>query len=245
VATHIETNIRFCIDVVTARGERIFVATNARPTLGSIVEISVPLDDDLVFSCEATVVSTRPNVPNFPGGLYVSVTSDVVEECRSVHREANDQKIVKATKNSSENLPPVISLSGGAGLLAASGGALVVVADDDPSILEFSSKIIASAGHRILQASRGDEALELVKKERPALVVLDVLMPGLDGMQVCQAIRADEKIKMIPVLLLSAMGESTLAEAAAQVGASGFLIKPMRADALRKALEKHLNSSKI
>ena len=117
---------------------------------------------------------------------------------------------------------------------------VVLVADDDPSILDFTSKVVTMAGHRVLRAERGDEALELVRRSKPDLVFLDVLMPGLDGLQVCKSIRADVSLVRTPVILLSAMGEDRLAEAARSSGADGFLTKPMRLEAMRAVLAEKL-----
>ena len=116
----------------------------------------------------------------------------------------------------------------------------VLVADDDPSILDFTSRVVTKAGHRVIRAERGDTALELVRKERPDLVFLDVLMPGLDGLEVCRAIRADAALARTPVILLSAMGEDRLVAAAKTAGADGYLTKPMRLDAMRAVLAERL-----
>jgi DNA-binding response OmpR family regulator len=116
----------------------------------------------------------------------------------------------------------------------------VLVADDDPSILDFTARVVTKAGHRVVRAERGDTALELVRKEKPDLVFLDVLMPGLDGLEVCRAIRADAALTRIPVILLSAMGEDRLVAAAKTAGADGYLTKPMRLDAMRAVLAERL-----
>lgn len=118
----------------------------------------------------------------------------------------------------------------------------VLVADDDTSILDFTSRVVSKAGHRAVRAQRGDVALELIRAQRPDLVFLDVLMPGLDGLEVCRAIRADAALARTPVILLSAMGEGRLAEAAKSAGADGFLTKPMRLEALRVLLAERLNA---
>ncbi|MEW5740608.1 MAG: response regulator [Myxococcota bacterium] len=119
-------------------------------------------------------------------------------------------------------------------------GGTVVVADDDPSILDFTARVVTKAGHRVLRAERGDVALELIRREKPGLVFLDVLMPGLDGLEVCRALRADAAFRELPVVLLSAMGEQRLAEAAQQVGATAWLTKPMRIEAVRALLDAYL-----
>lgn len=117
---------------------------------------------------------------------------------------------------------------------------VVLVADDDPSILDFTSRVVTKAGHRVVRAERGDVALELIRKERPDLVFLDVLMPGLDGLEVCKAIRADAALARTPVILLSAMGEDRLIAAAKNAKADGYLTKPMRLDAMRALLAEKL-----
>ncbi len=121
---------------------------------------------------------------------------------------------------------------------------LVLVADDDPSILEFATRVVAKAGFRVVRAERGDDALELARRERPALCLLDVLMPGLDGLEVCRAIRADAVLAKTPLVLLSALGEGPLATAARSVGADAWLTKPMRLDALRAVMASLLSRSK-
>lgn len=117
---------------------------------------------------------------------------------------------------------------------------VVLVADDDPSILDFTSRVVTKAGHRVVRAERGDVALELIRKERPDLIFLDVLMPGLDGLEVCKAIRADAALAHTPVFLLSAMGEDRLIAAAKSAQADGYLTKPMRLDAVRALLTDQL-----
>ena len=119
-------------------------------------------------------------------------------------------------------------------------GFTVVVADDDPSILDFLTRVATKAGHRVVRTDRGDKALELVRQEKPQLVFLDVLMPGLDGLEVAKAIRADATLTGIPVVLLSAMGEARLGEAMRNVGAADFLTKPMKLEAVRALLQRLL-----
>ena len=121
-----------------------------------------------------------------------------------------------------------------------STGVTIVVADDDPSILDFAFRAISKSGHRVLRAERGDTALALIRQERPRLVFLDVLMPGLDGLEVCKAMREDEQLSRIPVVLLSAMGEARLREATRQSGANDFLTKPMHLEALRGLVTKYV-----
>ena len=119
-------------------------------------------------------------------------------------------------------------------------GHTIVIADDDPAILEILARVLTTAGHRVIRADRGDTALQMIRQERPKLIFLDVLMPGLDGLQVCAAVRADPSLTRTPVVLLSAMGEQRLAETVRDVKASDSLTKPMKLDSVRAILSKYL-----
>lgn len=117
---------------------------------------------------------------------------------------------------------------------------LVVVADDEPSIIELLTRVLAPLASRVLTATRGDDALKLVREQRPDLVLLDVLMPGLDGLAVCQAMRADTALQKVPVVLLSAMGSRQLEEAVQRVGATDSLAKPLNVTDVRVLVRRLL-----
>jgi CheY-like chemotaxis protein len=118
--------------------------------------------------------------------------------------------------------------------------ARVVAADDDATVLGFLARVLSNEGCQVIKASRGDDALEAVKRERPNLVFLDVLMPGKDGLEVCKDLRADPAFAKYPIVLLSAMAEDRLIDAARESGASDFLTKPLRVDGIRRVLTKFL-----
>jgi CheY-like chemotaxis protein len=149
-------------------------------------------------------------------------------------------KLVKVDSLTEKRLADAVEVLLGHRAQGPSLARVVLVADDDPSILDFTSRVVTKAGHRVVRAERGDTALELVRKERPHLVFLDVLMPGLDGLEVCKAIRADVALAKTPVILLSAMGEDRLRAAAQASGADGYLTKPMRLDMMRAILSDKL-----
>ena len=109
---------------------------------------------------------------------------------------------------------------------------LVVVADDDPSIIELLTRVLTKHHFNVHAAKRGDEALALIRQVKPKLVILDVLMPGLDGVDICKMLRADASMADVPVVFLSALDEETLARVAAEAGATDFLHKPIDMAAL-------------
>lgn len=103
---------------------------------------------------------------------------------------------------------------------------LVVVADDDAllrSLVEFKLK---GRGYRVLTAGDGDEALRLVERERPGLVVLDAMMPGTDGFEVLRRIKAEPDLAGTPVVMLTARKLESDIVGALQLGASDYLVKP-------------------
>jgi len=115
----------------------------------------------------------------------------------------------------------------------------VLIADDDPEILQFVTRVVRSLGCSVTTAKRGDEALELTRTMRPRLVLLDVLMPGIDGTELCQALRGDAALSALPIILLSAMGDR-LEQVADQAGATDCLAKPVSIAALKGLVEKYL-----
>ena len=85
----------------------------------------------------------------------------------------------------------------------------ILIADDEPNILISLEFLMKREGHQVLVARNGIEALEAIRRERPALVLLDVMMPGKSGFEVCQAVRADEALAGVKILMLTAKGRDT------------------------------------
>src|ERR671914_2060633 len=99
----------------------------------------------------------------------------------------------------------------------------VVVADDDSGILTILQRVLQVNGFLTFAASNGTDALRLVKEVEPALVILDVLMPGMDGISVCKQIRTDSSV---PVLILTALEDESDAARALEAGADDYIRKP-------------------
>jgi two-component system cell cycle response regulator len=104
--------------------------------------------------------------------------------------------------------------------------ATVLVADDDADILRVIELNFRLEGFEVVTARDGVDALAKAVAVRPDLVVLDVLMPGIDGYTICARIRADASLAAVPVLIVSANYGSADLEAARQAGADDFLVKP-------------------
>jgi DNA-binding response OmpR family regulator len=110
--------------------------------------------------------------------------------------------------------------------------ARVLVVDDEPDVLLLCRLNLEQRGHQVLEAPNGDEALDLAREGTPDLVVLDLMLPGIDGYQVLQALRADERTSGIPVLVLTAKSLQADRERSRQLGAAAFVTKPFLPDEL-------------
>ena len=113
----------------------------------------------------------------------------------------------------------------------------ILVADDSMTILTMVSSRLARAGYEVVTATRGDDALRLVQESRPRLVLLDVEMPGLDGVEVARRIRADEALAGTFIVLLTSLSEATDVEAGMEAGANAYLTKPFSPQDLQTQVE--------
>lgn len=104
----------------------------------------------------------------------------------------------------------------------------VLVVDDEPEILELLSYNFTKKGLKVLQAKNGVDALEKAKSEAPQLIVLDIMMPVMNGIETCRILKADNTLKSIPVLFMSATSDDYLILAAMAAGGDHFVSKPVR-----------------
>ena len=102
----------------------------------------------------------------------------------------------------------------------------ILIADDDAFIRVPLEWILAQEGFEPDTAADGDECMEKLRSDPPDLVVLDVMMPGLDGFEVCRRMKDDPKLRQVPVLLLSARGREHDLERGLALGAAEYMTKP-------------------
>jgi DNA-binding response OmpR family regulator len=108
----------------------------------------------------------------------------------------------------------------------------ILAADDDVEILSLVTRQLKRMDARVLEASDGEDALKIARREKPDLVVLDVMMPGMSGWEVCRAIREDASIANTPVLMLTGIGERLNEMTSPLYGADDHLDKPFDLDEL-------------
>ena len=109
---------------------------------------------------------------------------------------------------------------------AAPSGERVLVVDDEPDIVALVAYHLAKAGYRVATASSGTDALESVRRERPAIVVLDLMLPGMSGYEVVAQLRANDATRDVAVLMLTARREEADRIQGLSLGADDYLTKP-------------------
>jgi len=103
---------------------------------------------------------------------------------------------------------------------------LVFVVDDDPDVRELVEYKLVQAGHSVLSATNGQDALRLVPAARCELLLLDVMMPGLSGFDVLTRLRGDASTKTLPIIMLTARAQDADAERGMTLGANDYVLKP-------------------
>ncbi|MCU1462426.1 MAG: response regulator with CheY-like receiver domain and winged-helix DNA-binding domain [Acidimicrobiales bacterium] len=102
----------------------------------------------------------------------------------------------------------------------------VLVVDDDPVIVQLLRVNFELEGYKVATAGNGEEALTAVKKKRPDIVVSDIMMPKMDGLQFVKELQADAKLAGLPVILLSAKAQSADVTRGIELGAADYVTKP-------------------
>jgi DNA-binding response OmpR family regulator len=112
----------------------------------------------------------------------------------------------------------------------------ILIAEDEPSILLSLEFLLREAGYEVFTAQNGAEALELTEQHRPDLVVLDVMLPIIDGFQVCRSLRANPALSDVRVLMLTARGREQEIARGLAAGANAYVTKPFGTRELMKSI---------
>jgi two-component system, cell cycle response regulator len=118
-------------------------------------------------------------------------------------------------------------------------GATILVVDDAPPNVKLLRLILKDAGYRVLEAGSGPEALDILRREKPDAMVLDVRMPGMTGYEVCQTVRRDPEFATLPVIMVTALSLPEERIRGIEAGATDFISKPFN----RKELLARIQAS--
>ncbi|MEM6678569.1 MAG: response regulator [Pseudomonadota bacterium] len=117
-------------------------------------------------------------------------------------------------------------------------GVRILLAEDEPSIVASLSFLLGRAGFEVEVESDGERAVQRALAEQPALMVLDVMLPGCDGFEALRRLRADPRTKSLPVVMLTAKGQREDRDTAISLGASAFITKPFANAEIVEAVQR-------
>ena len=120
----------------------------------------------------------------------------------------------------------------------------ILVVDDEPDILDLARKTLLEAGYQVIEAYSGDEALIKANLEIPDLIILDVVMPGKSGLDVCEILKNQDRTKHIPVVMFTVLGRNSDKQLSIQSGADGHLVKPFESEDFLAEIKEYLEKAK-
>ena len=120
----------------------------------------------------------------------------------------------------------------------------ILVVDDEPTIVRLMEFILARQGHQMVVAVNGEEALAKIRAEQPDLVLLDIMMPRLDGYEVAQRLRADPATAKLPIIMLSAKAQEEDIRKGVDVGVDEYITKPFSPEHLVHVVADYLQRVK-
>ena len=121
----------------------------------------------------------------------------------------------------------------------------ILIVDDDPHAVEILTRMLGREGYTCLSASGGAAALETLRQQSVEVILLDVMMPEMDGLQVCERLRRDENLRAIPVILLTAKDDMQTRAQGMALGVSEYLTKPINKRELFTRIEAQFHAREI
>jgi DNA-binding response OmpR family regulator len=120
----------------------------------------------------------------------------------------------------------------------------VLVVDDEVNITQILEFSIGAEGYEVITAANGEEAIDKARREQPDLIILDIMMPKIDGYEACRVLKANPLTKGIPVVLLTAKGRDIDKRLGYEVGATDYIIKPFSPNKLVDRIHQLLVGSR-
>lgn len=121
-------------------------------------------------------------------------------------------------------------------------GKVILIVEDDPKSLELTQAVIESSGYSTIAAIDGEQGVKLARDKKPDLILMDIMMPKMDGYAACHAIKIDKLTREIPVIMLTAAGYELNKKLAQNMGASGYVTKPFNIEELKGMINQYLPS---
>jgi DNA-binding response OmpR family regulator len=124
-------------------------------------------------------------------------------------------------------------------------GTTVLVVDDNPDVREILSRNLERVGYRVIAASGGQECLDIVRSQPVDVILLDVMMPGMDGLTACEELKKIDRGATIPVILVTAKDDVDTRAAGMRLGVSEYITKPVNMNELHTRLQSQLHAREI
>ena len=121
---------------------------------------------------------------------------------------------------------------------------IILVVDDEPNIRLAVSKMLRN-DYTILEATNGEEAIDIAKEQNPALILMDLMMPKMDGYTACSKIKSNPATKAIPVVILTAIGHELNKKFAKEMSADGYITKPFTREDLLDTVSRFINNTNL
>lgn len=119
----------------------------------------------------------------------------------------------------------------------------ILIVDDEEPIRSLLRLTLVREGYTVIEAASGQEAIDLLQQRHVDLIILDVMMPGLDGFDVCRQIRQDNLASSVPILMLSARKDARARQLSREAGANAYLTKPVNTDELLWHIRQAFNGA--
>ena len=116
----------------------------------------------------------------------------------------------------------------------------ILVVDDEPDLLKVVTFRLKKLGYDIIEATDGQKAMDLIQEHRPHLILLDLRLPIIDGWEVCRRVKADDQLKYIPIILLTASAGAINSEMTKELKAEDLLVKPFEPEVLLEKIKKYI-----
>lgn len=117
------------------------------------------------------------------------------------------------------------------------------MADDEPDILNLAKLMLEKEGYAVSTASDGEETLQKAEAEIPDIILLDIVMPGKTGLEVCKILKAKHKTRNIPVVMFTVLGQDVDRKLAKEAGGDGYFAKPFTLESLLTEVRRHLDKT--
>ncbi len=120
---------------------------------------------------------------------------------------------------------------------------VILVVEDDPKDLKLIRDLLQVSGYKTIEATGGEQGIELAKSKKPDLILMDILMPKVDGYTACREIKMDKATKAIPVVMLTSLDYELNKELGRDMGANGYMTKPFSRQELLDVISRFLPTS--